>query len=358
MAFQADIERTVLLARDSCSACLGKQRSAEFIRQRAHKRVAALSKGLQGGALPRTILGFCEAKHAANDTARSLFGFVELWERASKTEPLRISRINPGNERAYQAIEQLWRKFSADESGDGFIAIGRNAFSEDVAHEGPFGGAIDERTHEKRRRTEGHGLEFAADQNISRCTWRSLNDLVRNAEVLAQVTELDGAAKALGAAFQQETVAHFGADDTAGAGASLDQSSANSGFAQSVGTDEAGDATADHQCWDVTSHGDVSILVGSESFRKERLGDELLFFEIRVENHGQIADEDAAEPSGAHFAAVHEYEPILAGRFQATKRFGETLVKVDDEFAWSLVLDHDGMTQRAADDGAAQTVLV
>src|ERR1700730_6295746 len=108
MAFQADIERTVLLTRDSCNACLGKQRSAEFIRQRTHKRVAASAKGLQGGTLPRAFLGFCETKHAAKDTACSLFGFVELWERASHTEPLRISRINPGNERAHQAIEQLW----------------------------------------------------------------------------------------------------------------------------------------------------------------------------------------------------------------------------------------------------------
>ena len=147
------------------------------------------------------------------------------------------------------------------------------------------------------------------------------------------MAELDGAAKALGAAFQEETVARYGADDTAGTGTGLDQVCVNPSFTQRVGADQAGDATADHQCWDVTGHGDVSILVGSESFRKERLGDELLFFEIRVENHGQIADEDAAEPGGANFAALEEHEAILARRFQAAKLFREMPVKIDAEFA-------------------------
>jgi hypothetical protein len=50
----------------------------------------------------------------------------------------------------------------------------------------------------------------------------------------------------------------------------------------------------------------MSILAGSKSFRKKRLGDELLFFEIRIENHGEIANEDAAEPGGADLTAVEE----------------------------------------------------
>src|SRR5713226_9739233 len=79
--------------------------------------------------------------------------------------------------------------------------------------------------------------------------------------------------------------------------------------------------------------GDVSILGGSESLRKKRLGDELLFFKIRVENHGQIADEDAAEPGSADFAAIEEHEAILAGWLQAAKLFREMLVKIDAEFA-------------------------
>ena len=53
-----------------------------------------------------------------------------------------------------------------------------------------------------------------------------------------------------------------------------------------MSADEAGDATANHQSWDVTGHGEGRILVGSESFRKERLGGELLFFEIRIKDHG------------------------------------------------------------------------
>src|SRR2546430_16641568 len=142
-----------------------------------------------------------------------------------------------------------------------FVSIGRNPFPEDVAEEGPFRRAIDEGTHKKRRRTEGHGPEVAVDQYISRCTGRGMKDLVRNAEVRAKVMELDGGAKALGAAFQEETVARYGADDTAGTWTGLDQLCRNPRFTQSVGADEARDATADHQCWDMTGHGDVSTLV-------------------------------------------------------------------------------------------------
>src|SRR6266478_10190013 len=102
----------------------------------------------------------------------------------------------------------------------------------------------------------------------------------------------------------------------------------------------------------------MRILAGSESLRKERLGDELLFFKIWVENHGQIADEDATEPGGADFAAFEEHEAVLAGGLQAAKLFREMLVKIDAELARNLVLDHDGMAQQAADDGAAEAILV
>ncbi len=69
---------------------------------------------------------------------------IELREGASNAEPLGISRVNAGNEGTHQAIEQLWREFSANESGDGFVGIGRNAFSEDVAGESPFRRSIDQ----------------------------------------------------------------------------------------------------------------------------------------------------------------------------------------------------------------------
>src|SRR6266852_9235830 len=119
MALQTDSERTVILARDSCNTCFGKQRRAEIIGQRAHQSFVTLAKGQQCWTLARTFPGLGEAQHAANDAAFNLFGFVELREGAANAQPLGISRVNAGNEGADKAIEQLRGEFSADEGGDG-----------------------------------------------------------------------------------------------------------------------------------------------------------------------------------------------------------------------------------------------
>ena len=145
---------------------------------------------------------------------------------------------------------------------------------------------------------------------------RGLNDFVSDAEFGAELAERGGAAETLGAQFQEEAVAGDGLYDTAGAGSGFEKLGVDTGFAEGVGADEAGDSTADHQSWDVTGHGVVSILADSESFGKERLAaDELLFFKIGIEDHGQIADEDAAQPGGANFAAIEEDQAIFAGGF-------------------------------------------
>ncbi len=45
---------------------------------------------------------------------------------------------------------------------------------------------------------------------------------------------------------------------------------------------------------------------GLESFGEEGFGVEVLLFQVGIENHGEIADKDAAEPSGADFAGVED----------------------------------------------------
>jgi len=102
------------------------------------------------------------------------------------------------------------------------------------------------------------------------------------------------ATEALGTKFEKETATGDGVYYAARPLRGFDELQFDAGLLQGISADQAGDATADHQCWNMTRHGDVSNLAGSESFRKERLGDELLFFEIRIENHSQIADENAA----------------------------------------------------------------
>src|SRR5215831_19025571 len=108
----------------------------------------------------------------------------------------------------------------------------------------------------------------------------------------------------------------------------------------------------------MTGHGKMRILAKSESFGKKRFCGELLFFQIGIEDHRQVADKNAAEPSGANFAAPEENEAILPEWFEALQLFRKVFVEVDAEFARNLVLDHHRVAEQPANDRAPQTVLV
>src|SRR5260370_33537042 len=143
-------------------------------------------------------------------------------------------------------------------------------------------------------------------------------------------------------------------DDTAGTRAGLDQLHVDTSLLQCISADEAGEAAADHQCWDAMGHGDGSIRAGSESFRKERLGIELLFFQIGIETHGEIADEDAAEPSGANLVSFQEHEAILARGLKVVQVLRKIGVKVHAQLSGNFVFDSDRVAKQAADHGAPQ----
>jgi len=151
---------------------------------------------------------------------------------------------------------------------------------------------------------------------------RRFEDFGGDAQLGAKLEERGCTAETLGSQFQQVAFARDGLNDAAGAGRGFKKLGVDTGFAEGVRADEAGDSTADHQCWDVTGHGVVSILAESERFGKERLAaDELLFFKIGIEGHGQITDEDAAQPGGANFAAIEEHEAVFARGFEAAQLF-------------------------------------
>src|SRR5260370_38152981 len=107
MALQVDFKRTVILARDCGDAGFSKKRRVEFAREGAYQCFVTFAKCLERRTLTRTLLGFCDAEHAANDAARGLFGFVKLWEGAANAEMFGIPRVNARNEGANEAIEQL-----------------------------------------------------------------------------------------------------------------------------------------------------------------------------------------------------------------------------------------------------------
>lgn len=71
-----------------------------------------------------------------------------------------------------------------------------------------------------------------------------------------------------------------------------------SGLLQRVSAAKARNSRANDNCKWTVSH-------GSERFREERLGVQVLFFEIGVENHRQVADKNAAEPGSANFVLIH-----------------------------------------------------
>src|SRR6266436_6056598 len=62
----------------------------------------------------------------------------------------------------------LRRKFSADKGGDRFVSIWRNAFSDEIANQGPLRGSIDQRTGEKSRRAQRNGPKCSVHEDVAR----------------------------------------------------------------------------------------------------------------------------------------------------------------------------------------------
>lgn len=83
----------------------------------------------------------------------------------------------------------------------------------------------------------------------------------------------------------------------------------------------------------------------------------MLFFEVGVEEHGDVANENAAEPGGADFGCVKDDEAVLAEGFELAQLGGEVSVEIDVEFAGDFVFDDYGMAEQAVDHGAAKSIV-
>lgn len=95
-----------------------------------------------------------------------------------------------------------------------------------------------------------------------------------------------------------------------------------------------------------------------ERFGEEGFGGEVLFFEVGVEEHGDVADEDTAEPSRANFGRVEDNEAVFAEGLEVAEFGGEIAVEVDVKFAGDFLFQDDGVAEEAADDRAAKAVVV
>src|SRR5580700_8990487 len=150
--------------------------------------------------------------------------------------------------------------------------------------------------------------------------------------------------------------------------------SVKAAVAQGVGTGEAGHTGANddgreerggcgksgsgRRC-DERTH-DLAAAKGGmrlERLGEKRFGVELLFIEIGVERHGEVANEDAAEPSGANFVFGDGEEAVIEGGLQFFEGVCEIGVEVDGEFAGDFVFEENGMAEEAGDNGATEAVV-
>src|SRR5437879_13647849 len=92
-------------------------------------------------------------------------------------------------------------------------------------------------------------------------------------------------------------------------------------------------------------------------FREEWLFGEVLLLEVRVENHGQIANKNAAQEGDTDFVAAQLDEPVFQKRMQPREFGREIIIEVDAELAANLVLANDGVAQQPRDQGPPQAVI-
>src|SRR5215471_7295116 len=96
----------------------------------------------------------------------------------------------------------------------------------------------------------------------------------------------------------------------------------------------------------------------SESFGEKRLGVQMLLFEIRIKNHREIADKDAAYPRSADLILRKENKSINTGNLKPVEFRREVGIEVDAELDVDFVLGNDSVAEQSADDRAANVIVV
>ncbi len=146
----------------------------------------------------------------------------------------------------------------------------------------------------------------SVNENIARRTRWCLDQLALNAQVAAQFEQRRCSAETLRAQFDQKTIASLGPNDAARTRGCFHELGVYARFAQRVSAYQARYSGAHNQSWRVSRHRIRQFLSASERFRKQGLGVEMLFFEIGIKNHCQVADKYPPEPRGANFICVQQ----------------------------------------------------
>src|SRR5438876_6314550 len=95
----------------------------------------------------------------------------------------------------------------------------------------------------------------------------------------------------------------------------------------------------------------------SERLGKERLGVEMLLFEVGIENHREIANKDASEPGGADFVFRNHQQAVFARSLKPLQFRREVSVEVDAKFRVDFFFRNYGVAEQPADHCAANMVV-
>src|SRR6516164_7981291 len=102
------------------------------------------------------------------------------------------------------------------------------------------------------------------------------------------------------------------------------------------------------------------LAIGSsalESFREKRLLVHLLFAEMAIENHCNVANEDAPQGRNANFAWRKPNKTIVSRFFELRQLGFEVIIETDRKFFFDFALGNYCVTKQPADYRAANQVI-
>ena len=152
---------------------------------------------------------------------------------------------------------------------------------------------------EKRRRHERGGLSGTARSRPPLSTkrgarWRSLHELAFDLQLAAEPEHGWSGAETLRAELQQMAVAPLAADDAAGPREASTRCASIPALRNAYAHTRPDIPPPITSAGSMRGHGKDAGLNTLQSFRKQRLGVQVLFFQVRIKNHRQIANENSA----------------------------------------------------------------
>ena len=202
--------------------------AADRARERVGQRLHAVAEGeaaARGAPLRALLPAFPRRLDlAANDAAVLLLERVDARKRGGERDPLRISRVDAGDERVDRILENLRAKPAAGEVGDRFLDLGGRRCDERLAPQAELGAGRERGTHEERAGRRRQRDQPAVADDVARGGDRArLDALVADVKRIEElVDERRGIERAVRAGLVERAVAMDRADHAARAASGLE----------------------------------------------------------------------------------------------------------------------------------------